>query len=99
MNFQDLDIKISYDSIKDDLYDAFFIPVLSNSVECKRFGGNFSSKNFLKIAEGMKDFVMNDGIMQLILFPNFSQEDIDAINSGLKNNDEILLEHWIKDYT
>ena len=98
MNFQNLDIKISYDSIKDDLYDAFFIPVLSNSVECKRFGGNFSSKNFLKIAEGMKDFVMNDGIMQLILFPNFSQEDIDAMNSGLKNNDEILLEHWIKDY-
>ena len=46
MNFQNLDIKISYDSIKDDLYDSFFIPVLSNSVECKRFGGNFSSKNF-----------------------------------------------------
>lgn len=98
MIFQNLDIKISYDSIQGDLYDSFFIPVLSNSIECKRFGGNFSSKNFSKIAEGMKDFIMNDGMMQLILFSNFTQEDVDAINSGLKSNDDMLLENWIEDY-
>ena len=42
MNLKNLDIKLSYDSIQDDLYGDFFIPVLSNSVECKRFGGTFS---------------------------------------------------------
>ena len=98
MNLKNLDIKLSYDSIQDDLYGDFFIPVLSNSVECKRFGGTFSSKNFLKIAEGMKNFIEHDGLMQLVLFPNFSKEDIVAINDGLKNEDDALLQNWIKDY-
>ena len=72
------------------MYGDFFIPVLSNSVECKRFGGTFSSKNFLKIAEGMKNFIEHDGLMQLVLFPNFSKEDVVAINDGLKNESDTL---------
>ena len=98
MSLKNLDLQFSYDSIRDDLYGDFFIPVLSNSVQCKRFGGTFSSKNFLKIAEGIKNFIENDGILQLVLFPNFSKEDIVAINDGLKNQDDVMLENWIKDY-
>lgn len=98
MRFQDLDIKPTYDSVRDDLYADFFSPVLSNSVECMRVGGIFTSKNFLKIAEGMKDFIIKDGEMKLVLLPNFSKEDIDAINTGLKNEEDVLLENWINDY-
>ncbi len=98
MRFQDLDIQPSYDSVRDDLYDDFFVPVLSNSIECKRIGGNFSSKSFLKIAEGMKNFIEKDGLMKLVLLPNFSKEDIDAINTGLKNEVDVLLENWINEY-
>jgi len=76
----------------------FFSPVLSNSIECMRVGGIFTSKNFLKIAEGMKDFIMKDGIMKLVLLPNFSKEDIEAINTGLKKEEDVLLENWINDY-
>ena len=50
MRFQDLGIKHGYDSVRDDLYSDFFSLVLSNSVECRRLGGNFTSKNFLKIS-------------------------------------------------
>ena len=98
MRFQDLSIKHSYDSVRDDLYADFFSPVLAISCECKRLGGNFTSKYFLKIAEGMRTFIENDGIMKLVVLPNFSQEDINAINSGLKNEDDVLLENWINDY-
>ena len=98
MRFQDLSIKHSYDSVRDDLYADFFSPVLAISCECKRLGGNFTSKYFLKIAEGMRTFIENDGIMKLVVLPNFSQEDVNAINSGLKNEDDVLLENWINDY-
>ena len=98
MRFQDLGIKHGYDSVRDDLYSDFFSLVLSNSVECRRLGGNFTSKNFLKIIEGMKDFIEKDGKMQLVVQPNFSKKDIDAINSGLKKEEDVLLENWISDY-
>jgi len=98
MTFLELTIKPNYDSVRDDLYDDFFTPVLSNSLECMRIGGNFSSKNFLKIVQGMKNFIINDGLMKLVLLPNFSEDDISAINSGLKKESDVLLENWIKDY-
>ena len=99
MKFQDLGIKHAYDSVRDDLYADFFSPVLSISYECKRLGGNFTSKNFLKIAQGLRHFIeKEDGVMKLVVLPNFSKEDIKAINNGLKNEDDVLLENWIKDY-
>jgi superfamily II DNA or RNA helicase len=99
MRFRDLDIQPIYDSVRDDLYADFFSPVLSNSVECMRVGGTFTSKTFLKIAQGMKDFIMNDGRMKLVLLPNFSKKDLDAINSGLKDESNVLLENWIEEYS
>ena len=97
MKFGELSIKNVYDSVRDDLYGEFFSPILSNSVECMRVGGNFTSKNFLKIAEGMQEFIIKDGIMKLVLLPNFSKDDIIAINTGLKNDRDVLLENWIKE--
>ena len=98
MKFRDLEIKPTYDSTRDDLYSDFFSQVLSISTDCMRVGGIFTSKNFQKIAEGMKNFIMNDGRMKLVLLPNFSKEDVDAINTGLKNEDDVILENWINDY-
>ena len=98
MKFPDLDIRRMYDSVRSDLYTDFFSPVLSASTECKRVGGTFTSKTFLKIATGMKDFIEKDGQLQLVLLPNFTKEDLNAINTGLKNEEDVLLENWIKEY-
>lgn len=98
MPFKDLKINENYDSKKDDIYDDFFIPVISKSNACKRFGGKFCLNDLLKISEGMKEFIQNHGYLQLILFSNFSDDDIQSLNSGLKNEEQIIIDSWNYDY-
>ena len=97
MKFNELPIKKFYDSVHDDVYADFFSLVLEYSDKVMRFGGSFDSKNFVTIAQGMGPFIRNDGSMKLLLFSNLSEEDILAINQGLKTQEDLSLKNWIND--
>ena len=95
MNFKDLELKPTYDSIIDDIYNDFFNKMLSESTRCDRLGGVFTSRNFAACAEGMQNFIKNDGRMRLILTPSFSDDDVNAIQNGLKNENDVITKNWI----
>ncbi len=99
MIFRDLDLKTEYDSIADDVYADFFNKILKSSKQYSRVGGKFTSRNFAACAEGLQEFIQKDGLMKLVLMPEFSVEDIDSINRGMKKTHEVLSERWIKDFS
>ena len=99
MNFSELDLEGEYDSISHDVYNDFFNKVLSLSKQYARVGGIFTSRNFAACADGLQNFIQNDGRMKLVLTSCFNDEDINAINTGIKNPEEILTENWIKDFS
>jgi len=98
MNFRDLELKEEYNSISDDVYRDFFNYILKHSKRYARVGGIFTSRNFAACADGLQEFIHNDGKMELVLLPTFSQDDVDAINKGIKKSDEVISEHWIENF-
>ena len=98
MNFKNLELKSDYDSLTDNVYDEFFNKVLKSTKMYYRMGGGFSSKNFALCAEGLQEFIQNDGIMKLVLMPEFNERDADSINNGVKNTDEVISECWIREF-
>lgn len=94
MKFTNLEIESKYDSKKNDIFDEFIIPLLSNSHEYRRIGRYFSLQEFQKLGNGLNEFVENNGRIKLILFLNLTQDDANIINQNNKNIEEVLLEQW-----
>ena len=83
MSFKDVpNIKIDYKTLSDDVVDAFYIPVLSEAVIYKRAVGFFSSNILLQLTKGLGKFIANGGKMKLLVSPQLSKEDYDAIKNG-----------------
>lgn len=99
MSFDSLELRSDYNSLTDNVYDGFFNKILKSSKLYYRMGGGFSSKNFARCAEGLQEFIQNDGMMNLVLLPEFNKEDVDSINRGTKNTDEAISECWIKEFS
>ena len=93
MKFEELDILQYYDSRKDFVYGAFFNKILPHCDLYCRFGGVFSGKKFVQCAEGLQDFIKeNDGKMELILIPDFNDQDKEAFTEESKK--KIITEKW-----
>ncbi len=97
MSLRYLDLEPQYDSVTDDVYENFFNRVLKRSTECARVGGRFTSRNFAACADGMQEFIQADGTMRLVLLPEFTEEDINAINQGINKIQDVLSDRWIRD--
>lgn len=100
MSLRSFYIKHSYDtSFDDNPYSEFFIPALTNSNTYWRYGGFFNSKNLALCAEGIQEFLKNDGKIRLVLSPNMAQEDIDAIKEGVLTPEKFLNDSWSKEFS
>lgn len=99
MTLRSFYIKSSYNSSFDNPYSEFFIPALANSNAYWRYGGFFNSKNLALCAEGIQEFLENDGKIRLILSPNMTQEDIDAIKEGVLTPEKFLDKSWNKEFS
>jgi hypothetical protein len=95
MGLKDLDIKIKYDSDRDDMINDFYNPVLSESCKYYRLSGFFSSSVLAVIARGMEDFIKNGGKMQLICSALLPKGDIEVIERNVENKSDILEKHLI----
>ena len=78
-----LDLKSSYSSESDDLYQDFFAPALTASVMYKRAVGFFSLGVLLNAPAVMTQLVANGGKIELIFGKLVVPEDFEAIRRGL----------------
>lgn len=90
MNFKLLSIKNEYRSFNDDIIRDFYIPILQNSVKYDRAVGYFSSTALIDITKGISTLIRNNGKIRLIVSPNLSFEDIEAITVGYKQRDDLI---------
>lgn len=98
MGFRDLNIKIKYDSDNSDILNEFYIPVLSRSVEYYRLSGFFSSTSLAVSAQGLEDFIKNNGKMKLVCSAILSKEDVEKIQEVYDSPAELIAEKFLIDY-
>lgn len=82
MGFRDLDIKIEYSTLVDEIAESFYIPVLKEAVSYKRAVGFFSSTVLLQLTKGLGSFIKHNGKMKLIISPRLDEKDYAAIEKG-----------------
>lgn len=83
--FRKLELKSNYSSETDNLYEDFFIPVLSNATVYKRAVGYYSLGVLLNAPAAMSRLVASNGKVELLFGHLVSSADFDAIRQGLRN--------------
>lgn len=97
MNFQDLDIQIRYRSEIHNFPKDFIIPVLSQTEIYKRGSGYFSTSALVRLSVGLFEMAKNGGKMQLICSPYLDSKDIEAIDYGYKNREDLISEALLRE--
>ena len=87
MSFRDLNIRPEYRTFYDNIAADFYIPVLSQAKVYKRAVGFFSSSIFIQISKGLCSMAQRQAKIQLIISPELSKEDYDAIEAGYSERD------------
>lgn len=99
MNFTDINIKEEYRSLQDDIVGEFYTPLLSCSKKYQRAVGFFSSSALIEISEGVSGLVKHGGKIEMVASPKLSEEDILAIEKGIKMREEIIQDCLIREIT
>ena len=92
MGLNELIIQDEYRSSDCSIVEDFYIPCLAKSIVYKRAVGFFSSTSIAVAAKGLTALIRAEGKMQLIASPQLSDEDIEAITTGMKQREEIIAE-------
>lgn len=95
--FQELNFKEHYDSQKDNLLNDFYIPALSNSKKYRRVVGYFNSKSLASVAVGLKDFILNNGKMDLLCGVDLNPDDVKMIKFASEHPEEILTSTFLNE--
>lgn len=80
--FKHLALRPSYYTTDGDTVEAFYDPVLSNTVRYDRVSGYFSSKALVSYAKGLSELMKNNGHYRLIISQDISEEDFNLIRQG-----------------
>lgn len=95
--FQELNFKEHYDSQKDDLLNDFYIPALSNSKKYRRVVGYFNSKSLASVSVGLKDFILNNGKMDLLCGVDLNKYDVSMIKFASEHPEEFLTSNFLSE--
>lgn len=98
MGFKELTIQESYRSSEGNIVDLFYLPVLAESIEYNRAVGYFNSSSLAKAAKGVISLIENGGKMKLIASPQLDEKDIEAIEKGYKDKENVIKESVIRDF-
>ena len=90
MSLRDIQIDSEYRTLNCDMANDFYIPMLGEAILYKRAVGFFSSSALAAISAGIYELYENGGKIQLIASPKLSPEDIDAINDGYQQREEVI---------
>jgi hypothetical protein len=97
MSLKDIKLKLSYNSGDDDLVNSFFIPCFKNSIKYNRAVGFFSSEILTVLSKGLHEFLLNNGTMSLICSPRLNKEDIEAIEKGYRQRENVIQDVIIRE--
>nr|WP_199304135.1 DNA phosphorothioation system restriction enzyme [Nodosilinea sp. FACHB-131] len=87
---KDLTIQDEYRSSECNIVKDFYIPCLEQATVYNRAVGYFSSSSMACVAQGLTAFVQSGGQMRLITSPQLSEEDVQAIEQGLKDREQTI---------
>ena len=81
MSFKDLGLDTNYETCdrKDQLLESFYIPLLQQATKYYRIAGFFSSSALVVASKGIEGLIANGGKMCLLVSPELSEEDYEAI--------------------
>lgn len=95
MNLADLNLKISYESKKDDLLSDFYIPSLACAYRYDRISGFFSSASLAIAARGIAGLLQNGGKMRLVTCQRLNPQDVKIIESLEENVDSVIEKNFV----
>lgn len=90
MLLRKLPLKPEYRSLRENVIQDFYIPVLNDAVSYKRGTGYFSSTSLVEITKGIAALAERGGKIQIIASPFLSSEDVKAIRQGYTDRDKII---------
>jgi len=96
---KDINIDIEYSSDASNLIDDFYLPCLKVSTRYDRAVGYFTSHGLFSISTGLNYFLENEGKIRLIASPALTEDDIEAINKGYRERNEIIEESFTRTIT
>lgn len=97
MSLQDLDLRSAYETLQEDPVSEFYVPALRESVAYDRIAGYFSSTSLALAARGILGLIENGGHMRLIVSPNLSSEDVEAIRRSTEDPQAYIESLMIQD--
>lgn len=99
MDYRHMNIEHSYISRGDNsIADSFLNPVLKCTKEYKRSVGFFSSSVFETIMDGILAMVRNGGRIKLIVSPQLSEDDVQAITLGYDQKEKLVSNAFSRDF-
>lgn len=90
MSFKNINLKLKYRTSDDDIVNDFYIPVLERAKSYKRAVGFFSSSALIEVSKGITGLIKNGGKIQLIASPILQDKDVESINKGYKERDNVI---------
>jgi superfamily II DNA or RNA helicase len=97
VSFIDLKIENEYRSLIHNVVKDFYTPLLAEACLYQRAVGFFSSSSLISMTEGIKGLLQNQGRIEVVASPRLTEEDLEAIEDGLKRRDDVILESLIRD--
>ena len=95
---RDHEFKSSYHKLNDDVAKEFYLPCMRNASVYKRISGYFGSTIYIIAWSALKEFINNNGHMQLLCSPYLTEEDAEAIREGKAAlTDEVLAKSFQKE--
>ena len=98
MSLKDLDIHTSYETLKEDPVEGFYVPALEEAVTYDRIAGFFSSTSLALAARGIAGLIDNGGHMRLIVSPRLSDADIEAIKAAGDSPQQVIESLMIENF-
>ena len=99
MVLSDLNLNYFYDKAECDVAESFYLPCMKEAYRYYRRTGYFSSGIYIVAWEALKEFIENDGKIQILCSPNLSNEDKLAIMEGYDSqNDSKLSQHILSEF-
>ncbi len=85
-----LEFKQAYRSDVDDIAREFLGKALSHADFYDRAAGFFTSSALIPLSRGLEDFVRSPGYIRLVVSPQLTEADVEAIESGYAARDSII---------
>jgi hypothetical protein len=91
VSLKDLRIQDEYRSSECNIVKDFYIPCLEQATGYSRAVGYFSSSSMACVAQGLTAFIRSGGRMRLVTSPQLSEEDVQAIEQGLQQREQVVV--------